>query len=121
MHVSQNVHLENNGPYRKKTRLSASSRATLTISQYTQMVINFVITHNQQYLETYRLTKEMVENDIRSIPAELWQYGIEKYGSPRYISNKMQFYYDLMTPKAAKITRKGISFKGLYYIPEMMN
>lgn len=118
MHVSQNVHLENNGLIEKRHDSQHHLEATLTISQYTQMVINFVITHNQQYLETYRLTKEMVENDIRSIPAELWQYGIEKYGSPRYISNKMQFYYDLMTPKAAKITRKGISFKGLYYIPE---
>lgn len=118
MHVSQNVHLENNGLIEKRHDSQHHLEATLTISQYTQMVINFVITHNQQYLETYRLTKEMVENDIRSIPAELWQYGIEKYGSPRYISNKMQFYYDLMTPKAAKITRKGISFKGFYYIPE---
>ena len=118
MHVSQNVHLENNGLIEKRHDSQHHLEATLTISQYTQMVINFVITHNQQYLETYRLTKEMVENDIRSIPAELWQYGIEKYGSPRYISNKMQFYYDLMTPKTAKITRKGISFKGLYYIPE---
>lgn len=118
MHVSQNVHLENHGLIEKRHDSKHHLEATLTISQYTQMVINFVITHNQQYLETYRPTKEMVENDIRSIPAELWQYGIEKYGSPRYISNKMQFYYDLMTPKAAKITRKGISFKGLYYIPE---
>lgn len=118
MHVSQNVHLENNGLIEKRHDSQHHLEATLTISQYTQMVINFVITHNQQYLETYRPTKEMVENDIRSIPAELWQYGIEKYGSPRYISNKMQFYYDLMTPKTAKITRKGISFKGLYYIPE---
>lgn len=118
MHVSQNVHLENHGLIEKRHDSQHHLEATLTISQYTRMVINFVITHNQQYLETYRPTKEMVENDIRSIPAELWQYGIEKYGSPRYISNKMQFYYDLMTPKTAKITRKGISFKGLYYVPE---
>lgn len=118
MHVSQNVHLENHGLIEKRHDSQHHLEAVLTISQYTRMVINFVITHNQQYLETYRPTKEMVENDIRSIPAELWQYGMEKYGSPRYISNKMQFYYDLMTPKTAKITRKGISFKELYYVPE---
>lgn len=118
MHASQNVHLENNGLIEKRHDSQHHMEATLNINQYTQMVINFVITHNQQYLETYRPTKEMIENDIRSIPAELWEYGIQKYGAPRPISNKIQFYYDLMTPKTARITRRGISFKGLYYLPE---
>ena len=118
MHASQNVHLENYGLIEKRHDSQHHMEATLNINQYTRMVINFVITHNQQYLETYIPTKEMIENNIRSIPAELWQFGIKKYGIPRPISNKTQFYYDLMTPKTARITRRGISFKGLYYLPE---
>lgn len=118
MHVSQNVHLENHGLIEKRYDSKHHMEAILNIRQYTQMVINFVITHNQQYIETYRPTKEMIENDIRSIPAELWQYGVAKYGAPRPILNKVQFYYDLMTPKKARVTRKGICFKGLYYLPD---
>lgn len=118
MHASQNVHLENYGLIEKRYDSEHHRETTLDINQYTKMVINFVITHNQQYLETYRLTKEMIQNNIRSIPAELWKYGVEKYGTPRPITNKVQYYYDLMTTQTAKITRKGICYKGLYYLVE---
>lgn len=59
----------------------------------------------------------MIQNKIEPIPAKLWQYGVNKYGKPRPIPVLEQYLYDLMTPVKAKISRRGISYKNLWYLP----
>ena len=115
MHSKQNVHLENFGLIEKRFDSKHHKEATLNIKQYTKMVINFVLTHNQQYNENYPLTKEMIEKNVKPIPALLWEFGIKKYGNPRPITVIEQYLYSLMTPIKAKVSRKGISYKDLYY------
>lgn len=117
MHSQQNVHLENYGLIEKRHDSNHHKEATLTIYEYTQMIINFVLFHNQQYDKDYHLTKEMIQNGIEPIPAKLWQYGVNKYGYPRPIPVLEQYLYDLMTPVKAKISRRGISYKNLWYLP----
>lgn len=122
MHAVQKVHLENHGLIEQRYDSRHHQEATLTISQYEKMVINFVLLHNQQYNEHYPLTRDMIENKIRPIPALLWRYGIEKYGAPRQIMDYTQYCYNLMTPIKAKVSRKGIYYKNLfYYAPEDKN
>lgn len=118
MHSQQNVHLENYGLIEKRYDSKHHKEATLTIYEYTQMIINFVLFHNQQYDKDYNLTKEMIKNKIDPIPAKLWQYGVNKYGQPRPIPVLDQYLYDLMTPVKAKVSRRGISYKNLWYLPE---
>ena len=60
----------------------------------------------------------MIKNKIDPIPAKLWQYGVNKYGQPRPIPVLDQYLYDLMTPVKAKVSRRGISYKNLWYLPE---
>ena len=115
MHSKQNVHLENFGLIEKRYDSEHHIEATLNINQYTKMIINFVLTHNQQYNEDYPLTKEMIENKVKPIPSLLWEFGIKKYGNPRPIPIIEQYLYTLMTPVNAKVSRKGISYKDLYY------
>ena len=115
MHSKQNVHLEDFGLIEKRYDSEHHKEATLNIKQYTKMVINFVLTHNQQYDEKYPLTKEMIENKVKPIPALLWEFGIKKYGNPRPIPVIEQYLYSLMTPIKAKVSRRGISYKDLYY------
>ena len=78
MHAKQNVHLENHGLIEKRYDSLHHKEASLTIHYYTRMVINFVLAHNQQHLETYPLTKEMIEKNIAPVPAILWEYGSKK-------------------------------------------
>lgn len=92
--------------------------STLTIDDYTKMVINFVLMHNQQYDKNYHITKDMLNNKVQPVPAELWQYGVGKYGSPRPIKDRTQYLFNLMTPVNARISRRGISYDGLWYIAE---
>ena len=35
------------------------------------MVINFVLMHNQQYDKNYHITKDMLNNKVQPVPAEL--------------------------------------------------
>ena len=115
MHAKQNVHLENHGLIEKRYDSLHHKEASLTIHDYTRMVINFVLAHNQQHLETYPLTKEMIEKNIAPVPAILWEYGSKKYGMPQPIPVLKQYLYSLMTPIKAKISKRGISYKGLWY------
>lgn len=118
MHSRQNVHLENYGLIEKRHDSKHHKESTLTIYDYTKMVINFVLFHNQQYDKDYKVTKEMIEKQIEPIPAILFKYGVNKYGHPRPIANKEQYLYDLLTPVKANISRHGICYKGLYYLPD---
>lgn len=115
LHNNQNVHLENHGLIQKRHGSNHHQTATLNIEEYTQMVIGFVLAHNQKCLETYHMDKNMIEQGIKPIPALLWQYGIKNCYTPRSIPAKEQYLFNLMTPINARITRKGILYKELWY------
>ena len=115
MHSRQNEHLEDNGLIEKRYDSNHHREATLNIEQYTKMVINFVLMHNQQYDKNYPLTREMMDKKIQPIPAILWEYGAKKI-EPSRIPDKDQYLYTLMTPVNAKLSRRGISYNGLWYL-----
>lgn len=115
MHSRQNEHLEDNGLIEKRYDSNHHREATLNIEQYTKMVINFVLMHNQQYDKNYPLTREMMDKKIQPIPAILWKYGANKI-EPSRIPDKDQYLYTLMTPVNAKLSRRGISYNGLWYL-----
>lgn len=115
MHSRQNEHLEDNGLIEKRYDSNHHKEATLNIEQYTKIVINFVLMHNQQYDKNYPLTREMMDKKIQPIPAILWKYGASKI-EPSHIPDKDQYLYTLMTPVNAKLSRRGISYNGLWYL-----
>ncbi len=116
MHADINVHLGRRGSIEKRHGSRHHEEAILTITDFTHMIINFVINHNQKFIETYPLTKDMIEHNISAMPALLWQYGIENCMTPPPIINRDQYLFELMTPIKAKISRKGIEYMGLNYI-----
>ncbi|MBQ8626892.1 MAG: transposase family protein [Agathobacter sp.] len=116
LHLKQNHHLENHGLIEKRHDSKHHNEAMLNIEEYTKMVIGFVLTHNQQCLTNYPLTKDMITKKIKPIPALLWEYGIKNGNVPRPIPSMEQYLYNLMTPINAKVSRKGISHKELYYL-----
>ena len=116
LHSTQNPLLENKGLIEKRHDSNHHREAMLTIEDFKRILYNFVVTHNQLYMKDYPRTHDMIAKHITPIPAALWAYGIASYGSLRPIGNKDQFYYSLMTPITAKLSRKGITYKGLYYM-----
>lgn len=117
MHMKQNIHLENYGLIEKRHDSKHHAESTLNIYQYTQMVITFVLTHNQQCLTNYPLTKDMIEKKVKPVPALLWDYGTKHCGYPRPIINYQQYLFNLMIPVKAKLNKRGICYKDLWYLP----
>lgn len=116
LHIKQNVHVENHGLIQKRHDSNHHQTAMLNIEEYTKMVIGFVLTHNQQCLTTYPLTKDMILKKVQPVPALLWKYGINNGFTPRPIPSLEQYLFNLMTPITAKVSRKGISYKDLWYL-----
>ncbi|MDY2637126.1 MAG: transposase family protein [Phascolarctobacterium sp.] len=90
--------------------------SVMDIEVYTKCVIQFVLTHNQRYMEGYPMVKELRDNNVPAIPFKLWEYGVEHIDSPRHITDINQYCFTLMTEKTLKLSRKGINYKTLYYI-----
>ena len=116
LHLKQNHHLENHGLIEKRHDSKHHQEAMLNIEEYTKMVIGFVLTHNQQCLTNFPFTKDMILKKVQPIPALLWKYGINNGFVPRPIPSIEQYLFNLMTPIKAKVSRKGISHKELYYL-----
>lgn len=116
VHESQNVALNQHGRITKRFDSKHKSQAVMTLSEYTEMLVNFIISHNQKYMPSYPLTKDMILNNVAPVPYELWIYGCNKYGSPQPILNKDQFLFDLLLEtEHAYICRRGIIFEKLKY------
>lgn len=116
MHVEQNSFLKNHGLIEKKYGSRHHEQATLDINAYTKMIINFILKHNQKAIESYRLSKEMLEKELMPIPSLIWKYGVNKYGNPRPITDQKQYIYNLLTPVKAKVSKYGITYNGLQYL-----
>lgn len=91
--------------------------ACLTIDEFTQLVINFVIHHNQKHIDYYKLTRKMIDDGVEPVPYKLWLYGCKMMGAPRPIKNIHEYWWSLLSEaKGCRINREGITWKGLFYL-----
>lgn len=108
--------LEHNGLIRPVYGSKHHEESCLDINDVMGLICNYVLYHNGRMMETYQPTRDMMENKVKTIPAELWAYGM-KYHNPRRIQSKDLFLYALLKPCTAKINRTGIIVDGLHYFP----
>jgi len=116
LHAAQKPHLDGKGVISQRHDSNHHKEAVLTIEEYTKMAVDFVLHHNTMACSNYPLTADMIKNGVHAVPYELWQYGSQKYGMPRPITNLDMFRYTLMEPVKASIDRSGIVSNELYYI-----
>ncbi|AOY74998.1 Mu transposase C-terminal domain-containing protein [Clostridium formicaceticum] len=90
--------------------------AKLDIFQFTQIMIKCALYHNNHhYLKNYCREEMMINDDVKCIPRELWNWGIEnRSGKLRQVSEEI-VKLNLMPTATATVTGKGIKFKNLYY------
>ncbi|HCL01188.1 MAG TPA: hypothetical protein DHW61_02040 [Lachnoclostridium phytofermentans] len=93
-------------------------KATLNIYEFTQIVIYFVLNYNSRYMKSYPRDKDLISNNIKSIPNEIWNYSIYKHGCIRSVYSVPNFKFSLLKEGKARITRNGIEFKRLIYLPD---
>lgn len=116
LHAVIKPHLDGKGVISKRYDSNHHEQAVMTIEEFTQMAVDFVLHHNTMTCSDYPYTAEMVAEGVHAIPAELWSYSTRKYGSPRPIINLDAFRYALMIKAQGVLDRTGITVKGLSYV-----
>jgi putative transposase len=91
--------------------------AVLDINQFTAILIKAVLYHNNHhYLDWYKLDKDMIASDLNPLPRELFLWGQKnRSGKPRYRDSE-SIRIHLLPGGEATVTRRGIRFKGEFYI-----
>lgn len=111
--------MEGKGLITKRHDSNHHREAMLTLEDFTRQVITFLVSHNRSHLDASIMSKDMhrTEGFVPS-PIGLWEYGCERFGMPRMITDatKEQFLFDLLIEEKAKLDRTGINFKNLRYI-----
>ncbi|MEK4487661.1 Mu transposase C-terminal domain-containing protein [Psychrobacillus sp. FSL H8-0484] len=90
--------------------------ASLSIREFTKVVIHLVLQHNQKFIEKYPLEKGMITSGLTATPINLWEWGIaNKKGRLQIVTDNNVFRLNLLPKGKARITRAGLKFKGLFY------
>ena len=101
--------------YRKRGKKDYRLDAKLDIEQFTRIIILSVLEYNTNELTSYDRDEFSVDNDVRAIPAELWQYGIVyRMGNLREFSTE-DVRYSVLRRETATVTERGLHFHHSYY------
>ena len=93
--------------------------AKLDIRQFTKIMIQCVLNHNNEhFLESYERTEGMIADDVTPIPIKLWSWGIQHCSGLLRSVTEDTIKLCLMPADTALVTAKGIRFKGLHYLSE---
>lgn len=89
--------------------------AKLDIYQFTKIIITGILQHNRGFLNYYERDSDMIADNVRQTPIELWKWGVKnRTGKPRYYPEDI-VKLNLLPSGAGRITRGGILFKGMEY------
>ncbi|MEA4834727.1 MAG: Mu transposase C-terminal domain-containing protein [Anaeromusa sp.] len=94
--------------------------AKLDIYQFTKIILAVIIEHNNmKVLPRYIRDQQMIAEDVKPIPIELWNWGVKnRSGSLRWIDEEI-VKLNLMPRDNAIVTSRGILFKKMHYSCEI--
>ncbi|QHA90171.1 Mu transposase C-terminal domain-containing protein [Bacillus sp. N1-1] len=90
--------------------------ATLTLDEFTSIIIRSVLYHNNEHwLEKYNQDEMLIRDDVSLIPRDLWNWGIRnRSGKLRYYPEHLVKFH-LLPSGNARVTGQGIVFKKMRY------
>jgi hypothetical protein len=90
--------------------------ATLTIEEFTSVIIKCVLFHNNHHwLKHYDQDEMAIESDVPLIPSKLWEWGIENRSGKLRSYTEEIVKLNLLPTANARVTSKGIVFKKVRY------
>jgi putative transposase len=100
----------------KRGDKNPSDGAVLTLPSLRKIIAMKINDYNQNhYLEQYPLDPEMLKNNIKPIPKELWEWGIKRKSGVLNAMPLQKVLANLLPQGAAKVTSNGIKFKQFLY------
>lgn len=90
--------------------------ACLDINQINRIIISCIINHNNKYMNNYRRTSTMIEDNVECIPSKIWNWGMENLVGYKPKLGDDYIKLGLIPRDKASVTDRGIKFKNMYYI-----
>lgn len=110
------------GTFRERGDRDYRLDAKLTLKEFTKIIIKTILYHNNSHvLKDYDRSKYQIEDDVKSIPLQLWNWGIENISGCLKTLPKEIVLLNLMPTGNATVTSKGIRFKRIYYVCKKAN
>lgn len=90
--------------------------AVLTLDDFEKIILNLVLYFNNHHeLKSFDRHKGMVEDRVRSIPIEMWNWGISSVGGLPRSPAPERVRFALLPRDVASVTDRGIRFQGRFY------
>lgn len=102
---------------RAKAKKDPSNNAIFTIDDLYYILIEEIIAHNNQTILTKKSTQEHLAHDVKAIPRELWNWGIEELMGGGSTVDPKTLISALLPKKKAKVSKQGVKLikEGIYY------
>jgi putative transposase len=99
----------------KRRGKNYSQDACLTIDEFIRVMLANIVAHNRQVMPGYPLSAELLSQDFKPIPRNLWAHEVRlRVGVlTRHTVDAIRFA--LLPRSVATVTQKGIEFKGCFY------
>jgi len=93
--------------------------ATLTLKEFTQIMIECILHYNRHHRQPDRLTQAMMNDGVQPTPMEIWRWALE---NDLIQANKRPdelIYLNLLPRERATVQKGGVLFRGMHYSCEM--
>ncbi|NUJ07438.1 Mu transposase C-terminal domain-containing protein [Bacillus paranthracis] len=101
--------------YRERGDRDYRLDATLSLKEFTAIIITLVLHHNHKIIDKYPMEKEMITDGLVPTPIKLWNWGIQnRKGRLRTVDRNI-LRLNVLPRGNATISRAGIKFKNLLY------
>lgn len=101
--------------YRERGDRDYRLDATLSLKEFTAMIITLVLHHNHKIVDKYPMEKEMIADSLVPTPINLWNWGIQSRKGRLRIVDRNILRLNVLPRGNATISRAGIKFKNLLY------
>lgn len=90
--------------------------ACLTLEKYETILLHCIIFYNSnRVIDDFRMTEEMIADNLRPIPCEIWAWAEEHFGSNTIDVSRDQLIQVLLPRTTATFTIHGLKVNGMYY------
>jgi hypothetical protein len=107
------------GQFKRRGGTDYRLKARLTIKEARKIVAMTVLhINNNQFMKDYRLSIEMLEDNVLPIPINIWRWSIENRSGLLRKVDESTLKLALLPSGSGRITKYGLKFNGLYYKSE---
>jgi hypothetical protein len=90
--------------------------AVLTLDEFERIIVRLVLYFNQSHeLKSFDRHKGMIEDRVRSVPVDIWNWGIASVGGLPRSPAAEEVRFALMPRDKASVTDRGILFQRRFY------